>query len=412
MTPRRVVITGMSVATALGLELDTFWSRLLAGESGIIRLPEVPEDSPLPTHIAGRIPDEWLAAAMERWSLSDPDRSTQIALIVMASALAHAGVPVDGAAPLPHDVIFGTGHGNVAFQHETVQAFFSQGFRKMRPTTVVRLMFNRPANLASIRFRLTGASFTVSCACATGSVALEQAWQRVRFGIADQALAACADTAVDPASFAAWNRLGVLSRNRDPARACRPFDRDRDGLVMGEGGAAFVLETLDHAQARGARILAEILGAGMTSDAAHIVQPDQAGQVRAVRKALDMAGLSPSEIDYINAHGTATELADVVEAATLREVLGDEADRIPVSNTKSQLGHLMGATAGVEMVATLLALQHGVIPPCRNLDNPDPRCLLAFVRGEPLKRPIRTALKNSFAFGGTNCALVVRKWDE
>jgi len=407
LTPRHVVITGLGVATALGFDLEEFWRRLLAGESGIHRHPGLPEDSPLPAKIAGCMDDALLAGAMARWNLEDPDRANQLALCVVAGALANAGLATDGAAALDCDLIVGTGHGNTAFLHEAITTFIQRGYRKLRPTSVVRSMFNRPANLASIRFRLTGASFVVSCACATGAIALSDAFYRVRFGLADLAIAACADTGLDLPTFSAWNRLGVLSRHPDPATACRPFDAARDGLVMGEGGAAFVLETLEGAQARGATILGEVLGAGSSCDAKHIVQPDSAGQVPAVRKALAMAGITSSQLDYVNAHGTATDIADVVEAATLREVLGAEADRIPVSNTKAQLGHLMGATAGVEIAVTLLAMQHGLIPPCRNLDHPDPRCPLAFVRGAPLPAMIRFALKNTFAFGGTNCAVVL-----
>lgn len=407
IVPRRVVITGMSVATALGFELDEFWRRLLAGESGIRRLAEYPDDHPLPTKIAGRIDDEVLADALQKWDVDDPDRANQLALVVVASALQNAGLPTDGREPLPHDLIFGTGHGNGSFQNEASHVFHSQGYRKLRPTTVVRLMFNRPANIGSIRFNLTGGCFVVCSACATGSIALSEAFNRIRFGLTDQVVAACADYGLDSATFGAWNRLGVLSRNPDPVRACRPFDRDRDGLVMGEGGAAFVLETVESAQSRGATIFAEVLGTGLSSDAKHIVQPDSAGQVRAVRKALEMADVSPSHLDYINAHGTATEIADKVEAATLGEVLGTEMERIPVSNTKAQLGHLMGATAGVELAVTVLAMQQGMLPPCRNLDHPDPQCPLSFVRGEPRQTRTRIALKNSFAFGGTNCAVVL-----
>jgi len=339
--------------------------------------------------------------------VEDPDRANQLALVVVAAALRHAGLPTDGKERLPHDLIFGTGHGNGSFQNEAAHVFHTQGYRKLRPTSVVRLMFNRPANIASIRFNLTGGCFVVSSACASGSIALSEAFNRIRFGLTDCAVAACADSGLDPATFGAWNRLGVLSRNPDPARACRPFDRDRDGLVMGEGGAAFVLETLEAAQTRGANILAEVLGSGLSSDAKHIVQPDTAGQVRAVRKALEMADIPPSRLDYINAHGTATQIADTVEAATLKTALGREAERIAVSNTKAQLGHLMGATAGVELAVTVLAIRHGVLPPCRNLDHPDPRCALNFVRGEPLEAQTRLALKNSFAFGGTNCAVLL-----
>lgn len=407
LTPRRVVITGLSVATALGFEPEEFWRRLLAGESGIRRLPFIPDDSPLPTKIGGYLEDGVLAASMSRWNLEDPDRANQLALCVVASALTDAGFPTDGARPLDADIIVGTGHGNTAFHNEAVTSFNARGYRKLRPTSVIRLMFNRPANIASIRFRLTGTSFVVSCACATGAIALSDAFHRIRFGLTDLAVAACADTGLDLPTFSAWNRLGVLSRHPDPVTACRPFDAERAGLVMGEGGAAFILEPLEHARARGARILGEVLGAGASCDATHIVQPDSAGQVKAVRKALAMAGIQPAQLDYINAHGTATDIADVVEAATLREVLGPDADRIPVSNTKAQLGHLMGATAGVELAVTLLAMQHGILPPCRNLDHPDPRCPLAFVRGEPRPATIRLALKNTFAFGGTNCAIVL-----
>jgi 3-oxoacyl-(acyl-carrier-protein) synthase len=411
IVPRRVVITGMGVATALGFELEEFWQRLLSGESGIQRLTEYPDDDPLPTKIAGRIDAATLDAAMAAWDVQDPDRANQLGLVAVASALRHAGLPTDGNTPLPHDLMFGTGHGNSGFQNEAARVFYTQGYRKLRPTTVVRLMFNRPANVTSIRFNLTGGCFVVCSACATGSIALSEAFTRIRFGITDHAVAACADYGLDKATFGAWNRLGVLSRTPDPASACRPFDRDRNGLVMGEGAAAFVLETLESAQARGATILAEVLGTGMSSDASHIVKPDSAGQIRAVRTALEMAGTTPAHLDYVNAHGTATELADTVESTTLQEVLGDEVQRVPVSNTKAQLGHLMGATAGVELVVTVLAMQRGMLPCCRNLDHPDPRCPLNFVRGKPLATPVRVALKNSFAFGGTNCAVVLGRHD-
>ena len=411
MTPSRVVITGLSVATALGFEVEEFWTALLAGRCGISRLPWLADDSPLPTKYAGHIADDALAAALERLGVDDPDRSNQLTLYAVGRALADAGLPADGKTEIESEMILGTGHGNAAFTTESARAFFGGGYRKLRPTAVVRLMFNRPANIASIRFKLTGSSFVVCCACATGSIAMGEAFHKIRFGVANRAVAACADSGLDIGTFSAWNRLGVLSRNPDPKRACRPFDRDRDGLVMGEGAAGFVLESLEVAQARGARIYAEVLGYGCTSDAKHIVQPDVAGQVRALRKSLAEAGVAPEEVDYVNAHGTATEPADVVEAATLREVFGAHTDALPVSNTKAQLGHLMGATAGVELVATITAMRKGVIPPSRNLDNPDPRCPLCFVRGEPLKKDVRIALKNSFAFGGTNSALILRRWD-
>jgi 3-oxoacyl-(acyl-carrier-protein) synthase len=410
IVPRRVVVTGLSVASALGFELEEFWQGLLEGRCGISRLPNIPDDSPLPVKIAGRISDEALTAALARQKIDDPDRSNQLGLYAVGRALEDAGFPTDGARELDHDLIVGSGHGNVALTNEGSHIFFTQGYRKLRPTTIIRAMFNRPANLASIRYKLTGTSYVVSCACATGSVAFGEAFHRVRFGVSDAAVAACCDTGLDLPTFSAWNRLGVLSKIPEPEKASRPFDVKRDGLVMGEGAAGFVLETLESAQARGARIRAEVLAYGSSCDAKHIVQPDSGGQVKAVRKALASAGLAPTDIDYVNAHGVGTDIADVVEAATLREVFGAHTDKLPVSNTKAQLGHLMGATSGVELATTLLVLQHGVIPASRNLDEPDPRCPLNFVRGEPLKGNFTHALKNSFAFGGTNCAILLKRW--
>src|SRR5262245_24335076 len=289
MTPRRVVVTGMSVACALGFEVDEFWRNLIDGRCGISRIPSLPDDSPIPVKFAGRIPDEMLAAALARRKIDDePDRSSQLGLYVASRALEDAGL----AGPREMDVILGTGHGNVAVSNEQTRVFTADGYRKLRPTTVLRVMFNRTANLVSIRHQLTGTSYVVSCACATGSIAFGEAFHRVRFGLAESALAACCDTGLDVPTFAAWNRLGVLSKIPDPAKASRPFDKDRQGLVMGEGGAAFVLETLESARSRGARILAEVMAYGSTSDAKHLVHPDSAQQVRAVRKALEAAGLA------------------------------------------------------------------------------------------------------------------------
>jgi 3-oxoacyl-(acyl-carrier-protein) synthase len=408
MIPRRVAVTGMSVACAIGFEIDEFWRHLLDGRCGISRLPAVPDDSPIPVKIAGCIPDDLLAAALARRKIDDePDRSSQLGLYVAGRALEDAGL----SGPREMDVILGTGHGNVAVSNEQTRVFYAEGFRRLRPTTVLRVMFNRTASLISIRHQLTGTSFVVSCACATGSIAFGEAYHRVRFGLAESALAACCDTGLDVPTFSAWNRLGVLSKIPDPARASRPFDQGRQGLVMGEGGAAFVLEPLEAARARGARILAEVAAYGCTSDAKHLVHPESPQQVRAVRKALEAAGVAPEEIGYVNAHGTATEIADLVEAQTIREVFGAHADRLPVSNTKAQLGHLMGATAGVELVTTIQVLRQGLIPPNRNLENPDPRCPLSFVQNEPLRTPVEVAVKNSFAFGGTNCAIILRRAD-
>src|SRR5215510_14010799 len=404
---RRVVISGLSVATALGLETDAMWRALLAGDCGISVLPDGFAAPELPVRIAGRVDDAALAAGLQRYGIHERDRNGQLGLYVVGRALEDAGYPTDGGHVLDLDVIVGSGHGAVGVSNAETRSYIEGGLRRMRPSTVVRTMFNRPANLASIQYRLTGTSFAVSAACASGTVALGEAFLRVALGLSDAAVAASCDTGLDPSTFAAWNRFGVLSRIADPARASRPFDIKRNGLVIGEGAAAFVLETRERAERRGARIWAEILGYGSASDATHIIKPDTGGQVRAIRAALNWAGIGPEALDYVSVHGTATQLADVVEAAALREALGEHAERVPVSTTKAQLGHLMGATAGVELAATVLALRHGVLPACRNLDDPDPRCPLNFVRGEPRAVPVRVALKNTFGFGGTCCAVVL-----
>jgi 3-oxoacyl-[acyl-carrier-protein] synthase II len=412
LTRRPVVITGIAVATPLGLEVDAMWRALLDGASGVDRLPEELAGPELPVRIGARVDDGALAAGLERYRIDERDRNGQLALYAVGRALDDAGLSVDGSVPLDLDVIVGSGHGAVGVSNASTRTYIEGGIRRVRPTTVVRTMFNRPASLASIRYRLTGTSFVVSAACASGSVALGEAFLRVALGISDAAVAACCDTGgLDSLTFVAWNRLGMLSRIPDPARASRPFDLKRDGLVLGEGAAAFVLEPRDHAERRGARIWAHILGYGAASDAAHLVRPDTGGQVRAIRAALSWAGIGPEALDYVGAHGAATEQADIVEAAALREALGAHGGRVPVSTTKAQLGHSMGATSGVELAVTILALRDGLLPPCRNLEDPDPRCPLNFVRGEPLVVPARVALKNTFAFGGTSCAVILGRGD-
>ena len=406
--PHRVAVTGMGVVCALGHDLEDFFRRVLSGESGLSMVPFALEND-FPVKVGGIVPEEYVAHGRERFELKEPDRWNQMGLSAVGYALEHAGLPSDGAQPLEIDLIFGTGHGNTLAVTDGHAAYMKGGLRKIRPTLVLRSMFNRIASQASIRYGLIGSSHVVGAACATGSVAVGDAFHRIRFGLAKRAIAACCDSGFDAPTFGAWNRLGVLSKIAEPERASRPFDRDREGLVMGEGAAAFVLESFEAAEERGAPILAEISGYGCRSDATHIVQPDAGGQVRAMQAALDSAGLAKQDIGYVNAHGTATEIADVVEAESLTNFFGASLRGVRVSNTKAQLGHMMWATAGVELVVTVMALKNGVLPPCRNLENPDPRCALDFVRDDPLPVDVNHALKNSFAFGGTNSVVGVSR---
>jgi len=270
-------------------------------------------------------------------------------------------------------------------------------------------MFNRISSLASMHFNVVGANHVVSSACASAAVAFGEAYHRVRFGLAEAAIAACADSGLELATFAAWNRLKILSDIPDPGRASRPFDTGRKGLVMGEGAAALILESWEAARRRGATILAEVIGFGNSSDAVHIAVPDAEGQARAVKAALASAGIGPGDLDHINAHGTATQPAAISECRALHLALGEAADRIPVTSNKGQLGHLMGATAGVELVATIQTLRKGRIPFNKNLEDPDPECNLNFVREAPAEADVRIAMKNSFAFGGNNCVVILKR---
>lgn len=410
--PTRVAVTGLGIACPLGVELDRVWARLVAGDVGFTVRPGDASREARDLWV-GAVPRDALDEPLGARGIREADLPAAMALHVVGDALESAGLPTDGANALPHALVVGCGHGNIAFQHDMCRAFEARGRRGIRPTSVVRIMFNRVANVPAIRYKLTGPNHVVSAACASGAVAFGEAFHKVRHGIVPGAVAACTDSGLEDATLAAWDKLGMLSREADSRRAARPFAADRVGLVIGEGAAAFVLEPLDAARARGASILAEVVGYGAASDAAHIVQPEAAGEARAIRTALADANVAPTDerIDYVNLHGTGTAMADQAEAAALVDVFGSRAASIPCSNPKAQIGHLMGAAAGVELALTVAAMHRETIPPLRNLDEPDPECRLGFVT-EPTPGPIRIAVKNAFAFGGSNAVVVLRRVDE
>ena len=404
----RVAVTGVGVACPLGVDLAHVWTRLLAGDVGFSKRPG-DESREARDLWVGAVPRDALEERAAARGLREPDLPALMALHVVGDALESAGLPVDGASELPHALVVGCGHGNIAFQHDMCRAFEARGRRGIRPTSVVRIMFNRVANLPAIRYKLTGPNHTVSAACASGAVAFGEAYHKVRHGVVPAAVAACTDSGLESATLAAWDKLGMLSRESEARRAARPFAADRVGLVIGEGAAAFVLEPLEAAVARGQEVLAEVIGYGAGSDAAHIVQPDAAGEARAIKAALADAQLAPTDerIDYVNLHGTGTEMADRAEAEALAAVFRERAASIPCSNPKAQIGHLMGAAAGVELALMLAAIRAQTIPSLRNLETPDPACPLAFVT-ESMRTPIRIAVKNTFAFGGSNAVVVLR----
>jgi 3-oxoacyl-[acyl-carrier-protein] synthase II len=411
VSERRVVVTGIGVATAIGLDEKSVWSEMMAGRSGIGPLRAF-DAAEYKVQIAAQVDDELLAGRLRELNRRPVDRAHDLALVVAAQALEQSGLI---AGPPPYhrqdvSVIFGTGVGSAESHYTAFSAFSNKGVRGLRPTTVPRCMYNAISAGISIHFGLTGANFVIVSACAAGTNALGTAFRQVRDGHADIVLAGGVDAFFDPFFFGVWNNLGVLSKIPDPDRACRPFDADRDGLVLGEGSGALILESLESAERRGARIRGEVMGYGESSDASHITSPSVEGQATAMRRALESAELAPSEVGFVNAHGTATHTNDACESSSIRAVLGDAADTVPVASNKPFFGHTLGAAGAIETVVTLLGLEAGQVPRSLNLDTPDPDCDLCFVGDEPLSIESPVAMKNSFGFGGGNAVLILKRY--
>ena len=407
---RRVVVTGLGVASAIGTDEKTLWANLMAGHGGIGHLRSL-DTTGYKVGIGAEVEGEAVASRLKQLGRRATDRALDLALVAAADALEQSGL-VSG--PGPHDeqevaVVFGTGVGSAQSHHTAFSAFFKRGLRGLRPTTVPRCMYNAISSGLSIHFRLTGANFMVVSACTSATNAIGTAFRWVRDGYAETVLCGGAEGFFDPFFYGVWDNLGVLSTNPDPATACRPFDADRDGCVLGEGAGALIVEPLDRARARGAAIRGEIVGYGESSDAFHRTQPSVKGQAAAMRRALAEAGIEPGELGVINAHGTATHANDLCESASIREVLGAATARVPVVANKSYFGHTLGASGALETIVALLGLEAGVAPPNLNLERPDPECALTLVGSEP--RPVDSpwAMKNSFGFGGGNGVLILRR---
>ncbi len=412
---RRVAVTGIGVAASLGLDEAAFSDRLFAGKGGIGRLTAL-DGKEFRTRIASEVDRDELGAALagvEPFTACrhNPDPVVGMAFHAADRALRQAGlIGPDGRSLIPETaVIFGGGGGMSWNLFEAHRGYHGKGVRGVRPTTVPRCMMNCVSSELSIGYGLTGPNYMTASACAASTVAMGLAFRFIQAGLMDTVLCGGSESMYDPVTYSSWDRLGVLSRNPDPERAFRPFDRRRDGFVIGEGAGAFVVEPLDRARARGASIRAEICGYGEGSDAKHISQPSVRGRVSAMRGALASAGLEPGDVDLISAHGTATELNDVAESRAIREVFGDGVDSIPVVSGKPYFGHLVGAAGIVETAATVFCLEQDRLHPNLNLDEPDPLCDLCFQRksGDALK----VAMKNSFGLGGNNAVLIIRKYD-
>ncbi|MGH7789414.1 MAG: beta-ketoacyl-ACP synthase II [Candidatus Binatia bacterium] len=410
---QRVVITGLGVISPLGCGTETNWRAVLAGQSGIGPITAF-DASDFPVRIAGEARDFDPANYLEKRDIKKVDRFAQFAIAAAQMAVDDAGLRL-GAGEAPRvGVVVGVGFGGIATLEESHKAFLEGGIKRLSPFLVPRLIANMAPGHIAIRFGCTGVNYTPTSACASGGQAVGEAFRLVRFGEQDVVITGGAEAAVTPLSVGGFAVMRAMStRNETPATASRPFDRGRDGFVIGEGAGLLVVESLDRALARGARIYAELVGYGANADAYHITSPapDGRGAADCMRLALLSGGIDPLEVDYINAHGTSTPHNDVNETQAIKHVFGEHAARLAVSSTKSMTGHLLGGAGGVEAVFTALALHHGWIPPTINYTDADPTCDLDYVPNQARQAPLRVALSNSFGFGGANACVAFRRWD-
>jgi 3-oxoacyl-[acyl-carrier-protein] synthase II len=411
---QRVVVTGMGAITPLGLDVETTWRNLLAGRSGAARITAF-DPTPFRTQIACEVKSFDPQAYMSRKEARRFDRFIQFAIACTAQALEQAGLVITEENADDIGVIIGSCIGGLRTIGTAYQTLLEKGPMRISPFTVPMMIADMAAGQVAITFGPRGPNFCVVSACATGTNALGEAFETIRRGDAVAMIAGGVEAAITRFGLAIFHRLGALStRNDEPKRASRPFDAQRDGFVFGEGGGIMILESLEHAQGRGAKPLAEIVGYGATADAYHISAPAEGGtgMAKAMARALRKAGLAPEEVDYINAHGTATPLNDRNETQAIKTVFGEHAYRVPISSTKSMTGHLIGAAGTVEAIACVKTLQEGIIHPTINYEHPDPECDLDYVPHVARPAEVKVVLSNSFGFGGHNASIVLKAHKE
>ncbi len=408
--PHRVAITGLGLVSALGNDVNAFFKRLCAGGSGVGRI-SLFDSSALFCQIAAEAKEFDPLASIEPKMLDHLDRTSQFALAAAAQAVARAGIG-NAYDPYRCGVVLGSAMGGMATLDESFERIYRQGSSRVRPLTIPKLMANAPASQVAMRYGFRGPCSATTTACASAASAMAVAMDLIRWGQADMVVSGGTEAMITFGVMRAWEALRLLApEGDDPKTACRPFSADRAGLVIGEGAGVFVLEAMDLAEERKAPIICELAGHGQTADAHHLTQPFAETEARAISLALEMGGLKPEDVGYVNAHGTATQANDATETQALKFALGEHAYRVPVSSTKAAHGHALGATAAIELVAAILAMQTGTIPPTLNLRVPDPACDLDYVPNEARTgAKIEAALSNSFAFGGINVVLAVRKY--
>jgi 3-oxoacyl-[acyl-carrier-protein] synthase II len=416
MPERRVVITGMGVVTPIGNDLETFWSNLKNGVSGI-RMIDAFDTTEYDCKIGGQVRDfDPKLFFKSPKDVRRTDRFTHFAMAAAKMAIADSGIDVANLNERDRfGVIVGTGIGGLKTLQDQLRILLTKGPDRNSPFTIPMLISNMAGGVISMEFDLCGPNLCIVTACASSNNAIGESWRIIKFGNADIFLAGGSEASIVEIGVGGFSAMKALStRNNEPERASRPFDRDRDGFVMSEGAGIVVIEELEHARARGAKIYCEITGYGVSADAYHMTAPppDGEGAARAMKLALDHARISPEQVDYINAHATSTEIGDLCETRAIKQIFGEYADKVSISATKSMTGHLLGGAGGIEMAACALAIRDSVIPPTINLENPGAECDLDYTPNVAREKKVRVALNNSFGFGGHNATLVASAFED
>lgn len=411
MANQRVVVTGMGVVSALGQDLDTFWGNLIEGNSGVSMIENF-DISEYPTKIAAEVKNWDPEQYVERKDARKMDRFVQFAVAASLSALKDANLNVAETDADRVGVIVGSGIGGLTTWEEQHRQLVEKGPKRVSPFFIPMMIANMASGQISILTGAKGPNSTAVTACATGTNSIGDSFKMIQRGDADVMICGGAEATISPMGVAGFCSMRAMSvRNDEPTKASRPFDVDRDGFVMGEGSGVLILESLEHAQQRGARIYGEVIGYGMSGDAHHMTDPDPEGAARCMKRALRDAGIQPSEVDYINAHGTSTPVGDKSETKAIKTAFGDAAYKLAVSSTKSMTGHLLGAAGGVEAIASVLAITNGIIPPTINIENQDPECDLDYVPNVARQAEVNIAMSNSFGFGGHNATIIMKKYE-
>jgi 3-oxoacyl-[acyl-carrier-protein] synthase II len=415
MSSRRVVITGLGVTTPVGNDLETFWSNLKNGVSGIRRIQAF-DTTGYDCQIAGEVRDfEPKNCFKNPKDVRRTDRFAQLAMVAAKMSMQDSGIDLARVNRDRFGVLISSGIGGLKTLEEQFSILMKKGPQRVSAFTIPMLISNMASGVISMEFGLRGPNMCIVTACATSNNAIGESWRMIKFGDADIFLAGGSEAPIVELGLAGFSAMKALSRRNDePERASRPFDRNRDGFVMSEGAGIVVVEELEHAKARGAKIYCELAGYGLSADAYHMTAPpeDGEGAARAMKMALDHARISPNEVDYINAHATSTGLGDISETRAIKAVFGEQAHKIPISSTKSMIGHLLGGAGAVETAVCALSIRDGVIPPTINLEDPDPLCDLDYTPNKAKEKKVRVAMNNSFGFGGHNATVVATAFEE